>query len=78
MKCFSQWVGGVVAVAFLAAPAVAADAIATGKIKSVNADKKEFVLTDSAGKDSTFKLADGVVVTGAASGTVIIGLKGRG
>lgn len=62
MKSFSKWGSAVVAVVFLAAPAVAADAIAAGKIKSVNADKKELVLTDSAGKDFTFKLADNVMV----------------
>lgn len=62
MKSFSKWVSAVVAVAFLAAPAVAADAIATGKVKSINADKKEFVLTDAEGKDNTFKLGDKVMV----------------
>ena len=35
---------------------------AAGKIKGVNANKKEFVLTDSAGKDGTIKLGDNVVI----------------
>lgn len=62
MKSFSKWVSAVAAVVVLAAPAVAADAIAAGKIKSVNADKKEVVLTNAAGKDNTFKLGDNVTV----------------
>ena len=47
---------------FLAGTAVAADAIAAGKVKAINADKKEFVLTDSAGKDWTIKLGDNVII----------------
>jgi Cu/Ag efflux protein CusF len=43
-------------------PALASDAVAAGKIKGVNADKKEFVLTDSEGKDWTIKLGDTVVI----------------
>jgi Cu/Ag efflux protein CusF len=31
---------------------------AKGKIKSVSADKKEFVMTDNDGKDMTFQLAE--------------------
>ena len=62
MTSISKWVSAVAAVVFLAAPAAAADAIAAGKVKSINADKKEFVLTDSAGRDVTFKLGDNVVV----------------
>jgi hypothetical protein len=38
------------------------DALATGKIKGINAEKGEFVLSDSTGKDVTFKLGDLVVV----------------
>jgi len=39
---------------FLAAPALAADT--SGKIKTVTADKSEFVLTDSNNKDWTFHM----------------------
>jgi hypothetical protein len=53
----------------MAAPAMAADALAAGKIKSINADKKDFVLTDSAGKDHTFKLGDKLVVNRAGKET---------
>lgn len=55
--------GSVLAVLFLlAGTAVASEALATGTIKGIDADKGAFVLTDSAGKDFTFKLGDKVVV----------------
>jgi Cu/Ag efflux protein CusF len=38
--------------------ALAADAVARGKIKSIEAEKKQFVLTDMNGKDWTFDLGD--------------------
>jgi len=62
MKIFSQLFGAMAAVLLLAGPAVAADAIAVGKVKAVNADDKEIVLTDSAGKDVTIKLGDTVII----------------
>jgi hypothetical protein len=43
-------------VAVLATPVLAADT--KGRIKSVSADKNEFVMTDENGKDWTFELAD--------------------
>lgn len=62
MKRFSTF-GSVLAVLFLlAGTAVGSDALATGTIKGINAEKNDFVLTDSAGKDVTFKLGDLVVV----------------
>jgi Cu/Ag efflux protein CusF len=57
-----KWVGAVAAIVLLAGSAVAADAIAAGKVKGVNADKKEVVLTDTDGKDMTFKLGENVVI----------------
>jgi hypothetical protein len=45
----------------LAAPALAADA--KGKIKTINADKDEFVITDADGKDLTFMLDKDAKVT---------------
>jgi hypothetical protein len=51
----------------IAAPALAAET--KGKIKSVNADKNEFVLTDENAKDWTFELAkDGKVQVNAKAG----------
>ena len=62
MKNFSKWFSGLEVIVLLAGPAVAADAISAGKVKEVNAGKKEFVLTDSAGKDWTIKLSDTVII----------------
>jgi hypothetical protein len=62
MKNFSKWFSGLAVIVLLAGPAVAADAISAGKVKEVNAGKKEFVLTDSAGKDWTIKLSDTVII----------------
>jgi hypothetical protein len=62
MKSFLKC-GSALAVLFLlAGTAIGSEALATGTIKGINADKGEFVLTDSAGKDVTFKLGDKVVV----------------
>jgi len=62
MKCISKWVSTAVAIVLLAGSAMAAETLTAGKIKSVNAENKTFVLTDGAGKDNTFKLADDVVI----------------
>jgi Cu/Ag efflux protein CusF len=62
MKRICQWLCLMGVFVVLASPAMAADAIAAGKIKAVNAEKKELVLTDSAGKDWTIKLGDNVVI----------------
>lgn len=62
MKCISKWAGSVVAILFLAGAVAAADNLIAGKVKSVDAEKKSFVLTDGAGKDTTFKLGDEVVI----------------
>lgn len=62
MKSFSKWFSALAAFVLLAGSAVAGDAIAAGKVKGVHADKKEFVLTDSAGKDWTIKLGDTVII----------------
>src|SRR5262249_20783996 len=54
-----KWFLVFVAVALLlglASPALAAEV--KGKIKSISADKNEFVLTDNDGKDMTFQLDD--------------------
>jgi len=62
MKSFLKCSGALVVLFLLAGTAIGSDALATGTIKGINADKGEFVLTDSAGKDVTFKLGDKVVV----------------
>jgi hypothetical protein len=50
------------AVVVLVGPAAAADAIAAGNIKSINPDKKTFVLRDAADKDFTFHFGDDLTV----------------
>jgi len=62
MKSLAKWVSTLLVLVLLAAPAVAAQAVASGKVKSILSDKKEFVLTDSAGKDYTFNLGANVVI----------------
>jgi len=61
MKSLSKWLSAAAAIVLLAGTSSAADAIYAGKVKSINADKKQVVLTAD-GKDTTFMLADGVVV----------------
>ena len=60
--CLKNWLSATLAIALMASTAAAADTVASGKIKSINADNKTFVLTDSADKDFTFKLGDNLVV----------------
>ena len=58
----TKWLSAMVAMVLLASSAAAADTVAGGKVKSINAANKSFVLTDSADKDHTFKLGDHLVV----------------
>jgi Cu/Ag efflux protein CusF len=62
MKILSKWAGVLVAIVVLAGPAAAADAVAAGKVKTMDSVKKEVVLTDSAGKDATFKFGDNLII----------------
>jgi hypothetical protein len=62
MMSVMKWVSVAAVIGFLAGSATAANDLAAGKVKSVNADNKEFVLTDSTGKDFTIKLGDNVVI----------------
>jgi phosphate-selective porin len=61
----TKWFSALLAIALLASTAAAADTVASGKIKSINADNKTFVLTDSADKDYTFKLGGDLVINRA-------------
>jgi hypothetical protein len=63
--CLTKWISTTLAIALLASTAVAAEVVASGKVKSINADNKTFVLTDSADKDFTFKFGDKVVINRA-------------
>jgi predicted lipoprotein with Yx(FWY)xxD motif len=62
MKSQLKWFGALAAMVLLAATAAAADAVAIGKVKEVNADKKTVVLTEANGKDYTFKLDEHAVI----------------
>lgn len=64
MKCFSKWFSAVIAVVVMANTAAAADEIVRGTVKSINADKKTFVMNDDGfvNKDVTVKLGDEIVI----------------
>ena len=62
MRSLVKCSAAIVAVLLLASTASAAPAIASGKVKGVNADKKEFVMTDGQVKDWTFKFAENAVM----------------
>jgi ribosomal 50S subunit-recycling heat shock protein len=62
MTSVLKWVSAMVASVLLAGTVTAAETVSAGKVKTINADKKEFVMTDSAGKDWTFKLGNKVVI----------------
>lgn len=59
--CMSATIG----FALLAGTVTASDTVASGRIKEVNAESKTFVLTDSTGKDNSFKLSQKIVVNRA-------------
>lgn len=61
MMCLSKWIGATMAIALLAGPATAANTTAGGKIKSIDAEKKTFVVTTN-DKDNTFAFDDNLVV----------------
>jgi len=65
MMCLTKWLSPALAIALLAGAAAAADTVAGGKVKSINADNKTFILTDAADKDHTFTLGAKVVVNRA-------------
>ena len=65
MMCHTKWLSATLAIALMASTAAAAETVAGGKVKSINADNKTFVLTDSADKDFTFKIGDNLVVNRA-------------
>jgi Cu/Ag efflux protein CusF len=67
MMCISKWISATLAIALLAGTVVAADSVSGGKVKSINADKKTFVLTDSANKDWTIKFGNKLVVNRAGT-----------
>lgn len=65
MKSFTKWIFTMVATALMVDGASAAATVAAGSVKSIDANKKTFVLTDSAKKDYTFKIGDDLIVNRA-------------
>jgi Cu/Ag efflux protein CusF len=65
MMCLTKAFSGILAIAILAGTAAAAESVASGKIKSINADNKTFILTDAADKDFTIGFGDNLVVNRA-------------
>jgi Cu/Ag efflux protein CusF len=61
----TKWLSATLAIVLFASTAAAADTVANGKIKSIDPDKKTFVLTDSAAKEFTFKLGDELIINRA-------------
>ena len=61
MMCLTHGFSATLAIALLASTAAAADTTIGGKIKSINAEKKTFVVTTD-DKDNTFKFDDDLVV----------------
>ena len=64
MKSLSKWLSAAVAIAVFAGTVAAADTTVGGKIKSINAQKKTFVVTGFDDKDNTFTFDDKLVVNG--------------
>lgn len=62
MKSFTKCISAALAIALLAGTAIADDTVSAGKIKSINADNKTFIVTDAADKDRMFTLGDHLVV----------------
>ena len=67
MMCLTKWLSATLAIALLASTAVAADTVASGKVTSINAENKTFILTDAADKQHTLKLGDSLVVNRAGT-----------
>lgn len=62
MKSLMKWIGTAAMVVLMAGAATAADTLIAGKVKSVDAERKEFVLVDGREKDQTIKFGDEVVI----------------
>jgi Cu/Ag efflux protein CusF len=63
MWSLSKCASSLAAVVLLAGASAAADTVTAGKVKTILAEKKEFVLTEAAtSKDHTFKLGANVVI----------------
>ncbi len=57
-----KWFSTFLVLVALSGFAAGAESISAGKVKAINSDRKDFVLTDAANKDWTIKFGDNVVV----------------
>lgn len=62
---FTKWFGALLVSAVTVGASTGADTIAGGTIKSIDANSKTFILTDSAKKEHTFSLGENVIVNRA-------------
>jgi hypothetical protein len=62
MSVYPTALKAMLATLFLIGTLSAAESTISGKVKAIHADKREFILTDAAGKDQTIKLSDSVVI----------------
>jgi hypothetical protein len=62
MMIFSKWIATSMAVAVMASPVFSAETVASGKVKSIDAGAKTFILTDSNDKDFTFSFGETLLV----------------
>lgn len=65
MMSLTKWLGATTAMVLWVGNAAAADTVAVGKVKSINADNKTFILTDATDKEHTFKFGDALVINRA-------------
>lgn len=62
MMFFSKWIATSMAVALMASPVFSAETVASGKVKSIDAGAKTFVLTDANDKDYSFAFGETLLV----------------
>ncbi|CAN5614885.1 hypothetical protein BH11PLA2_BH11PLA2_51540 [soil metagenome] len=65
MKFYTKCLVATAMIALMVVPALAGYTVVAGKIKSLDAENKTFILTDLAEKDHTFKIGDALVVNRA-------------
>jgi Cu/Ag efflux protein CusF len=62
MFSMMKWLSAPLAVVVMTNMVMAADTVAAGTVKSISAENKTFILTDSVSKDHTFKIGENLIV----------------
>jgi hypothetical protein len=62
MKLFRQLFGVTLGLTVLTGNLAAEESITTGKVKSIQSEKREFILTEHSGKERTVKLDENVII----------------